>query len=682
MGVRRLLAAWAAALFMLGLGGPARAGAPPPPSLVVSAVEGGTAPAADDELVLRVRDARILDRNLFLAVARAGRQQWLSATLPPARTGSGVPGGERPVALLVPLRGPLPGQPPARAVRVLDAQAWPQLLRAVQEDLVPPGATDGVVLDVLQEHEVFVYRDEADAVRSVAIEFRPPERRISRSVELEPAVAQLAGARRLGGDDDVVLLPTGDGPAGYPFAVFDSRVGHAWFLRVTQSPRAGPDALSGVAEGTAQVLTGPVRGLIEQPFSSIARLMTLVTSNAADLLRPDLPLATAQVPVPPVTDRPFMDAQHWEAELDALVGRNVHPGNMRLLVDGPEFFPALLDALENAQRSIDMRMYIFDNDDYARKVADVLKRKSKRVRVRVMLDGLGTSGGGIAPSDFAPSEQDAGGSITAYLTRDSSIALRVLSNPWLTGDHSKSIVIDGHVAFVGGMNIGREYRYEWHDLMVEVRGPVVGALKQDFERTWKQQQPLGEMRTFFSRRKPVQAAAGPDQHPIRILHTLPTDPQILKAQIAAIRRAQNRIYIQNAYFTSDAILRELARARRRGVDVRVILPYRNDSGLIRRSNAIAANTMLANGIRVYIYPGMSHVKGAVYDGWACLGSANFDNLSLLVNRELNLATSEPEAVAAFTQRLFIDDFARSVELTTPFPSHWSDFLTELLADRL
>ena len=127
---------------------------------------------------------------------------------------------------------------------------------------------------------------------------------------------------------------------------------------------------------------------------------------------------------------------------------------------------------------------------------------------------------------------------------------------------------------------------------------------------------------------------------------------------------------------------ELVKARRRGVDVRVIMPYRSDSGLISRSNVLVVNAMLKNGIRVYIYPGMTHLKAAIYDGWACLGSANMDNLSLRTNREMNLATSHPSAVDALHAQVFRVDMEKSVELTAPLPSNWSDYLAELLADSL
>ena len=105
-------------------------------------------------------------------------------------------------------------------------------------------------------------------------------------------------------------------------------------------------------------------------------------------------------------------------------------------------------------------------------------------------------------------------------------------------------------------------------------------------------------------------------------------------------------------------------------------------GRCARSNVLAANAMFRSGIRVYLYPGVSHVKAAIYDGWACLGSANLDKLSLRVNKELNLATSHRETVQALEQQLFDPDFEKSTEMTRPLEEHWSYCLAELLADQL
>lgn len=117
-------------------------------------------------------------------------------------------------------------------------------------------------------------------------------------------------------------------------------------------------------------------------------------------------------------------------------------------------------------------------------------------------------------------------------------------------------------------------------------------------------------------------------------------------------------------------------------DVRVVLPSESDKRLMQTNNMAAARTLMRNGVRVYLYPGMTHVKAAVYDGWACLGSANMDKLSFRVNREINLATSYPHAVERLVERLFFPDFARSLELSEPPPGKWNSFLAEALADHL
>ena len=121
-------------------------------------------------------------------------------------------------------------------------------------------------------------------------------------------------------------------------------------------------------------------------------------------------------------------------------------------------------------------------------------------------------------------------------------------------------------------------------------------------------------------------------------------------------------------------------ARHRGVDVRVILPRQCNWKTMSRSNVLAANEMLANGIRVYMFPGMSHVKAAVIDGWACLGSANLDKASFRFNREVNLATSHPAFVDRLVTRLFKRDFDRSILLEEARPERPSDRILEMVAD--
>ena len=149
-----------------------------------------------------------------------------------------------------------------------------------------------------------------------------------------------------------------------------------------------------------------------------------------------------------------------------------------------------------------------------------------------------------------------------------------------------------------------------------------------------------------------------------------------------MRAAGSRIWVQQPYIADDEVIDSLIDARRRGVDVRVILPVRNDSGVMHSANLLAAKAFPNNGIRVYGYPGMTHVKAALYDGWGCIGSANFDKLSLRVNREIDLATSDPAFVGALERDLFLADFARAREWNEPQPVRWIDYLAEFFADQL
>jgi phosphatidylserine/phosphatidylglycerophosphate/cardiolipin synthase-like enzyme len=122
----------------------------------------------------------------------------------------------------------------------------------------------------------------------------------------------------------------------------------------------------------------------------------------------------------------------------------------------------------------------------------------------------------------------------------------------------------------------------------------------------------------------------------------------------------------------------LARARLRGVDVRVIMPGDNDFASGHSSNLITSNFLRQHGVRVYFYPGMSHVKALLVDGWACFGSANFDALSLRLNREGNLATSDAGFAARFRREVFETDFAKSRELKEDITVDWSDHLSDAL----
>lgn len=387
-------------------------------------------------------------------------------------------------------------------------------------------------------------------------------------------------------------------------------------------------------------------------------------------------------PLPELVDNPPMDIDAWERELDELTGTGRNNGSIRFLVDGEAYFSRLETVIAQAQHSIDIRSYIFDNDDVSLKLAWLLRSKSEATDVRILVDGLADIFAPQSDSYSMPDDVLLPSSISGFLTYESHIDFRKQTNPWFTSDHAKLTVVDGKTAFIGGMNIGREYRYDWHDLMMEVEGPIVNRLQYEFDISWARSGWLGDIGWLLTAIKGYPQSDAESGIPIRVLTTNAINSQLYHAQIAAIRRAQQRIYIQNAYFSDDKILYELVKARHRGVDVRIILSEDNDSGILGLSNQKTIVTMLHHGLRVYVYPGMTHVKAAVYDGWACLGSANFDKLSLQINQEINLAFSDPATVEALLEQVFYPDFASSTELKEAPRLEARHHLAELIADEL
>jgi len=663
-------------------------------SQLAQPVAGPVPGAAASATILATRAWVSAEGGLQIEYLDAQQAVTVNAALPRAESlqpdgaGSSQAGPRPPVVAFSSGPSDLPAAP-TEAVAIRSPQAWQELVHRLQREVAAQVPERGIVLDVLRQEEIFLYVDAQGELVAVPIADKPGHLEPAGVVTLTELLSKAAERVRLalqleGVNSRYLLFNTGDLPdTGFPFVLLDLAERRVFFIqRQPDTPRLEVHGPALAAQAAFHAITSQVRSLTARPLSSFTRLLFSVGSTAVDTLWLPPVLSAGGGPVPPLAAGPPMDAVAWEAELDEVGGVGTH-GRVDYLVDGDAFFPALIHAIGQARQSIRMRLYIFDNDDYAIKIADILKARSREVDVQILLDGFGTIAGGLAQAEYTPQHARRGpASIVAYLQADSDIQVRTIANPWMQGDHTKVIIIDDRTAFLGGMNIGREYRYEWHDLMAQVSGPVVDVLIRDFIAAWAHEGPFGDLQTAFGRvSHPLRDPAAGD-YPLRLLYTRPTDSQILRSQIRAMRRAQQRVWLQNAYLTSDAILSELLAARRRGVDVRVILPYRTDAGLISRSNVLAANLLLRNGIRVFIYPGMSHVKAAIYDGWACLGSANFDQLSLRLNLETNIATSHPAAVQRLADTVFLPDFSRAVELTEPLPASWFDYLTELIADHL
>ncbi len=218
--------------------------------------------------------------------------------------------------------------------------------------------------------------------------------------------------------------------------------------------------------------------------------------------------------------------------------------------------------------------------------------------------------------------------------------------------------------------------------MLRVTGPIVAYIERKFDKTWAEAALLGDfVLAVYVLRHPAPKSDA-IARPIRPLLTLPQHSEIFRAQVAAIRNARAYIYVENAYFSDARIINELARARLRGVDVRVIIPLEGNHRVMNANNVVAANKLLTYGARVFAHPRMSHVKAAIYDGWACAGSANFDKFSFQVNKEMNLATADPGIVQQLIDKVFTPDFAAAVELKKPLPEGWKNDFATIVASQL
>ncbi|MBX3743664.1 MAG: phosphatidylserine/phosphatidylglycerophosphate/cardiolipin synthase family protein, partial [Akkermansiaceae bacterium] len=285
--------------------------------------------------------------------------------------------------------------------------------------------------------------------------------------------------------------------------------------------------------------------------------------------------------------------------------------------------------------------------------------RSKDVEVRVMFDDMGSSFAQTSPPETpAPKGFVPPTNMPLYLRSGSELEVRRTLNPWLVADHSKLILVDNRVAYIGGMNIGREYFNEWHDLMIRIEGPIVADFQRDYNRTWRKAGPYGDFGLLrpprFIRRVPPVG----DGAPIRILRTDPAEGryEILKATLMGIRAARKRIWIQNPYVAHDDITMAIEEAARRGVDVRMILPARGDSTIMDVANIAVARRLIQAGGKVYNYPLMTHMKVMICDDWACVGSANLDTLSMRINRELNISFRDPGQVKELIDKVFLPDF--------------------------
>ncbi len=580
-------------------------------------------------------------------------------------------------------------------IPVFDEVQWQEISRRVVESFTPEQPLQGVVINS-RDIAIFAYRNQDGSIVTEADRSKWPTgvplTNVLRLEKQSDALLEIIGGYLddIGERSGQALFKTGElGPHARPLVIVDRSLGQVEFLSLEPFTFGSQPSSLAADAGRAgwQIVRSYYIEPLNRPISYISRLFFLVLDTVRDTAE-EIAINTFSYrsldkkPIPPLSDGPGMDLTEWEAKLDRMFGAKRVSGTAEILVDGDEFFPYFIDAINKAETSVKIRTYIFDRDDFALEVADLLKKRSADVEVKITVDGIGNQMAQKKDAGTTPAGYQAPPEITRYLRDGSSVKTRVLTNPWMAGDHVKTSIIDGKIAFIGGMNIGREYRWEWHDLMLKLTGPIVNLIEYDFDGKWNHSSVLGDVALTAHWMGEKGDLPEPRGFEMRMLRTKPAKSEIYRAQRAAIRRAQKYIYIENAYFSSSTILNELVKARMRGVDVRVIIPMEGNHGIMNMANVVSANTLLKYGARVYVYPGMSHVKAAIYDGWLCIGSANMDKISFRVQREMNIASSDPAFASLTIEKIFDPDFAAAVELTEPLPANWKNTLAKIVSSQL
>ena len=584
------------------------------------------------------------------------------------------------------------GQHGWREATVVAGAEWGRLTTNLVEALTPATPAHGVYYQGFLADRL-LYRDAQGAPRFASIGEQPKEVIIDRRLSTEETLVKLARwveqdfARNHPGDSLFLLLAPNAKRFHQPLLLDRQQRQCVWL-----APAALYDntergiGLSATAQGLSALLVeSHVLALLKNPISSLARLGDLGVETVVRFVRFPFPKPSSNYPS--LSHCQGMDLAEWEAWLDHYTGTRQEEGSLDLLIDGEQFFPRLRQAIATATNHIHFDVYIFDKDDVGVSIADQLKERSREVEVKVIFDRLSSIGAAtVPPGTPLPEDFVAPTSIYSYLKRDANVRVRPFLNPWFSSDHSKMFLVDGTHAWMGGMNLGREYRYEWHDLMVELQGPVVASLEDEFMREWAHEGLLGDIgyAAELVRGPREKEAPQPTDRwtKLRLLPTKTAWKPFSAAVQGAIGKSQSYIYLENPYLFDKRVIVALVRARNRGVDVRVVLPRVNDLKAGGRSNLVLANYLIQHGVRVYFYPGMTHVKALLVDGWACLGSANLNHLSLRVCQERNVATSDPAFAARLKKELFEEDFSRSYELTEPVSIEWVDFLADLVLEGL
>ncbi|HET9425746.1 MAG TPA: phospholipase D-like domain-containing protein [Gemmatimonadaceae bacterium] len=380
-----------------------------------------------------------------------------------------------------------------------------------------------------------------------------------------------------------------------------------------------------------------------------------------------LPERRAAEPLPPAAGPSFARGLWRVAAADVSSGNAV-----RLLRDGPATFAAMLQAIHEATISVLLECYIFRSDEVGKEFAGALTAAAQRgVQVRLLLDWIGVRGTSRA---------------MLRDLRKAGIDIAIFNPPGLRAwlglvprDHRKLLVVDSRVGITGGVGVGREWttgvlkthKSRWRDTAVSIEGPAAKDLERAFDRMWhrsKGSERRGSHR--FLRRQTKGAHLDPKVDQPALVGIVEGEPLRLRVaralQMQAIS-AERSIWIATAYFApSVAEVEALTGAARDGVDVRILVPSRNDHRWVSWIARRYYRRLLTNGVRIWEWQGeMMHAKTSVIDGrWIRVGSTDFNLLGVAINYELDALIEDP-VIGHEAERMFLADLENSREVSFP-----------------
>jgi len=348
--------------------------------------------------------------------------------------------------------------------------------------------------------------------------------------------------------------------------------------------------------------------------------------------------------------------------MDRAAGAPAVPGNrIGLQFEGASTFASWLDAIGSARRYIHFENYILRDDPVGRTFRDALIEKAcEGVAVHLLYDWIGSW---ATPRRYWKPLREAGVEVRAFNRPGVRDPFGVFQR-----DHRKLVCVDGEVAFVGGFCIGQEWAGSgseppWRDTGVEMRGPAAAVSARAFERIWNEiGDPIPD--AFLTDPAEAQAEGGT---PVWVIEGEPGRSRVYRALHVVASHVRDRLWITDPYFVAPRPVSEaLAAAASSGVDVRILVPARNNWPWVGSLSRGGYRFLLEAGVRLFEWQGpMIHAKTSVADGvWGRVGSSNLNLASLLGNWEIDVGVLD-EGFAAQLEGLFLADLASSVEIVLP-----------------